>query len=153
MDRFHRGFVAGVIAGIFLNIYNFIFYYIFNITEIRFIDWTSILLFGSRPENIHEIILNLAFQLLWDGFLGVVFAYLIPQTTSRGFLIKGPLYGAFLTFVFRSFAETYRIPFLTNQFPLMTFEVNTGGVLLWGLILTFTLKKLDQLESTCPPIN
>ncbi len=144
MDRFYRGFIAGSIAGVFLNIYNFILYYVFQITEIRFIDWTSILMFGHRPENINALILNLVFQLLWDGFLGVIFAYLIPKTSSRGYLIKGPLYAAFLSFVFRVTAELYRVPFLTNKFPLMTFQINIGGVILWGLILTFILKKLDQ---------
>ncbi len=144
MDRFHRGFIAGVIAGVFLNIYNFISYYVFKITEIRYIDWTSILMFGHRPENMNAIIVNIIFQLLWDGFLGVIFVYLIPKATSRGYLIKGPLYATFLTFVFRSIAELYRVPFLTDKFPLMTFQVDIVGVILWGLILTFTLKQLDQ---------
>ncbi len=143
MDRFYRGFIAGFIAGVFLNVYNLIFYYL-RITEIRFIDWTSILMFGHRPENMNAIILNIIFQLLWDGFLGVIFAYLIPKISSRGYLIKGPLCAAFLFFVFNLIVVLYRIPFLTDKFPLMTFQVNLGGVILWGLILTFILKKLDR---------
>ena len=58
MDRFHRGFIAGVISGIFLNVYNFICYYILKVTEIRFVDWTSIMAYGHRPENLNELLLT-----------------------------------------------------------------------------------------------
>ena len=145
MDRLYRGFIAGAIAGILLNAINLSCFYIFKITEIRFIDWTSILAFGYRPENLNGILLNLFFQLLWDGFLGVIFAFLIPHVTSRAYLIKGVLYGSFLTFVFRAVAVLFRLPFLINKFPLMTHEVNLLAVFIWGLTLAFILKKLDQL--------
>lgn len=144
MDRVSRGFASGVIAGILMNAVNLIFFYIFKLTQIRFVDWASIVLFGHRPENFNQLLLNLVFNLLWDGFFGVIFAVMIPKITSRIYLFKGVVYGVFLTFVFRAIATLFGLPFLTNKFPILTHEINTLTVAVWGFSLAYGLKILDK---------
>ena len=145
MDRSFRGFIAGVVAGLVLNAFNLICYYPLHLVKIRFIDWSSIIVISGRPETLLEITESLFHQLMWDGALGTIFAHLIPQVTSRGYLLNGAFYGYILAFIFRSIVELYRVPFLTDgKVPSMTTILNTIGVLLWGLVLAAVLKKFDK---------
>lgn len=143
MDRTFQGLTAGLIGAVVMNFINLVFYYIFKLTEIRFLDWGSIVMLGHKPESFIEIIYGLIIHILWTGALGIIFSYLIPKITSQGYLIKGGLYAFLLTFIFRSIVRLYNVPIL-NKVSVKTSLINTSSAFLWGLILAALLKKFEE---------
>jgi len=93
MDRFFRGFIAGVIGGLAMNTWSLVSFHILNFTDRRFLDWAAVILYGHLPNTIFQAVYAQLIQLLWVGLLGIVFAFLIPTVTSRGYLIKGLYHG------------------------------------------------------------
>lgn len=143
MDRTLKGFIAGIGASLVVNAIQLPAYYWFHIIKIRFLDWAAILVMRGLPQNTAETIFALVQQLLWDGLLGSIFALMLPHISSKGYPIKGAIYGALLAFIFCSIAIMFRLPFLTEKVPLGTVLFNELCVLLWGIILAVILKKLE----------
>lgn len=144
MDRTLRGLLAGVIAGSAMNVWNLLDYYFFHITKIRFLDWASVLLSWSKPHTAGETVIYLTIHLLWDGFLGIIFAHLLVPITSTGVIIKSTLYGVLLWFSFKIIVNLYRVPVLSGLQPFPGAISNLLAVILWGIVLGIVLKKLDK---------
>ncbi|MEW6182613.1 MAG: hypothetical protein AB1500_05465 [Bacillota bacterium] len=143
MDRFFRGLVAGIAGGVLMNVWDLTTYYLLGLPILRYLDWASVILFGDLPQTHFQAGYALIVQILWVGLLGVVFAYALPQTTSRGYLLKGAFYGIILGFF------VYAIPVLLetqylSDFTTATVLANHSGGLLWGLTLAQTLRRLES---------
>ncbi|EEG77327.1 hypothetical protein [Dethiobacter alkaliphilus] len=143
MDRFFRGFTAGIVGGVAMNLWSLIAVFVLNLEILRFVDWASILLFGDLPANHAEGAVALFIQLLWVGFLGSIFAFLIPQVTSRGYLIKGALFGVVSGFFIYAIPILFQVPIL-REHTLATVLSNITGGIIWGLTLAQTLHWLDR---------
>ncbi|MGF7186813.1 ABC-type polysaccharide/polyol phosphate export permease [Desulfitispora alkaliphila] len=149
MDRFFRGLVAGISGGIVMNIWSFISFDILNFTQLRFIDWSAIFIFGDRPQSIIESLIALVTQIAWSGFLGIVLAYLMPLFTSRGYIIKAIYFGFITGFMMYAIPVMFNIQFLETT-TTGTAASNMIGGILWGLTAAIVLKYLDtspQLKS------
>ena len=144
MDRTIRGLLAGVIAGIVKDSWNLIDYYFLHITEIRFLDWAAILATWSRPRNNLSTVFFLMLQILWDGFLGIIFAHLLISITTRYLILKSILFSLMLWFVFKIIVNLYRVPLLSGIQPQPEAISNVMAVILWGVIMGLVLKKLDK---------
>lgn len=144
MDRTFRGLVAGLIAGVAMNIWNLTEVYLLRISNVRFADWVAVLTSGVKSQSVFQVITDIIIQIVWDGFLGIIFAHLLVKITSRGIIIKSVLYAIILWFFFRAVAILYRIT------PLYAGQTFTGrlfnllGAVLWGAILGVFLKRLDK---------
>ena len=145
MDRFHRGLVAGIVAGLAMNLWTLLPLFILNWEVLRFIDWAGIVIFGDLPRSHLQGLFALVMQLLWTGLLGVGFAYLIPQVTSRGYLIKAAFYGIIVGFVTYAIPTLFQMPFLA-QHSFATVISNHIGGLIWGVVMGLTLRWLDARE-------
>jgi uncharacterized membrane protein YagU involved in acid resistance len=142
MDRFFRGFIAGISGGLAMNVWSFFSYYVLNFTDKRFLDWTSVILYGHLPNSVLEAVYALLIQILWVGLLGILFAYLVPVITSRGYLLKGAIYGLLMGFIIYAVTTVYKVPNLTT-FNLATVFSNHIGGLIWGLTMAYVLYRLD----------
>ncbi len=142
MDKFMKGLTAGIVGGVMMNILDFIFYYIFTIVEIRFLDWASIFTFGRTPNSLIEIIFSLLSHILWTGFLGVLFAFLVPLINSKFLYIKGAFYGFIVGFIIYSIPILFQTPILKN-IPTFTAITNTTFGIIFGLTLAYMLKIFD----------
>lgn len=148
MDRTTRGFLAGVIAGIAQNAWNLSDYYLFHYTKIRLLDWFAVLIKWVKPEGILETVVFQILQIIvWDGFMGIVFAHLVVSITSQRIVFKAVLYSLLLWFLFKVVVNFYHVPVLSGlqQFP--GFLSSLLAVILWGSILGFVLKKLERRHS------
>ncbi len=145
MDRTSKGFIAGVGAGLIVSAINLPAYYWFHIIKIRFLDWAAILVLRGFPQNGLETIFALIQQLFWDGGMGIIFAFLLPKISWRGYKTKGAIYGILLSFIFCSLAIMFRLPFLSEKVPLETVLFNNLCVILWGIIVAVILKKLEEV--------
>ena len=144
MDRTIRGLIAGIIAVIPKYIWNITDYYWLHFTKLRFIDWTGMLMMGHIPDSPLDFILATLYLFLWDGLMGIIFAHLLRQTTSRGYLIKSLMFSYGIAFVFRTLVLFYRItPLLSDQSTAGMISNQLGG-LLWGLCMGLALKWLDR---------
>lgn len=143
MDRFHRGLLAGVTGGVVMNLWSFFAYYVLDLNILRFLDWANVLTFGHLPKNYIEATFSLFLQLMFTGMLGVFFAFLIPQVTSKGYLLKGAFFAIMVSFVTYSIGIIYKIKYISHlQIP--TVFSNYFGSIIWGLTLARTLHWLDN---------
>lgn len=144
MDRFTRGLVCGITGGVVMNIWSLTSYHLLNFTERRFLDWASVLMYGHLPLNLKETVLALAAQILWAGFLGILFAYLIPGITSQAYLLKGAFWGFIIGFLMYAFAILLRMPYF-NKISFDTVVSQIIGMIIWGLTLAQMLRWLDKV--------
>lgn len=152
MDRFFRGFVAGIIGGVVMNVWDLFSHDIIHFTKLRYLDWTGVILYGHLPQNLWEIVYALILQLVWVGVLGVIFAFLIPQVTSRGYLIKAVIYALIVGFIIYAIPALLRTPFLTVVTFSTTVSNHIGGIL-WSLVMVQSLRWLDRNQLLRPKIN
>lgn len=143
MDRFFRGFTAGVVGGIAMNLWTLFAITVLNWEIIRFIDWAGIIIFGDLPRSFIEGLFALLMHLLWVGVLGIGFAFLIPQVTSQGYLLKGMIYGVVLGFFIYAIPTLLQTPILKETSLATVFSNHTGGAI-WGLVMSQTLHVLDK---------
>lgn len=109
----------------------------------RYLDWSAIMLLGDRPNTIVEAVYALFIHLVWAGFLGVIFAFLIMVIGRRGLLLKGAILGFIAGFIF------YAIPklFETNQLyatPIESVIANHSGAVVWGLLTAYVIVFLEH---------
>jgi len=142
MDRFYRGFTAGIVGGVPMNVWSFFSYYILHFTDLRFLDWSSMIIYGHLPYNTFQTFYALIIQLLWVGLLGIIFAFLVPTITSRGYLGKGVIYGIISGLIIYGITTIFRVPNLVI-FSTTTVISNHVGGIIWGLVMAYTLHKLD----------
>lgn len=144
-DRTTKGFIAGVIGGIAMNILNYISYYL-NIADLRFLDWPSIFVTGHSATNAFSVMFFLLVQLIFVGFLGIVFAYLISKLmTSTNYVFKGLLFGVLSWFAIYSLTYIANVPKLT-PLTMGTAVTDFIGGLVFGFVLAETLNRFDTRE-------
>ncbi|NLY92051.1 MAG: hypothetical protein GX081_10680 [Firmicutes bacterium] len=149
MDRFYKGFFSGVSGGVVANLWSFFVKDLLHYSARNFVDWTAVVLYGVLPTTWYEFLLAFFTNLLWTGFLGIIFAYLLLYLTPQGYLIKGALYGIITSFLIYGAAILLRMPFFT-MIPFRTAFGNMIGGLLWGVITARTLFWLDQKAKNNP---
>jgi len=144
-DRTTKGFIAGVIGGIAMNIVSYISYYL-NIANLRFVDWPSIFVTGQSATNALLVLFSLLVQLIFAGFLGIVFAYLISKlVTSINYVFKGLLFGVLSWFAIYSLTYIANVPKLT-PLTMGTAVTDFMGALVFGFVLAETLNRFDTRE-------
>lgn len=150
MDRTTRGLLAGIIAGAVMNTWNLLDYYFLQITQIRFLDWLSVLLTWAKPENSLQTVIALVLQtIIWDGFLGVVFAHLLVSVSSKGIVCKSIFYSLLLWFTFKIIVNLYRVPILSGpgEQPYSGRLSNLLAAIIWGIVMGLVLKILDKKQN------
>ena len=110
---------------------------------------TSIILFGTMtPPTLLSHGLFLTAHLIFTGILGVIFAYLIQSITAKNYYFKGWLYSVAVWLM--SYAVSRLLPpfqVIINS-PITTL-INLINATLFGLILAWALKWLDNKEKLC----
>jgi len=141
-DRLLRGFIAGVAGGVVMDVFNLASYYL-GIAELRFLDWSALVIYGAKPVSIAESIFALIAHLVFTGTLGIIFAYLLTFITSTNYLFRGALFGSAMWFLLYGISLLYKIE---GTVPL---HVDTAAsdficAIIFGLVLAETLHRLDD---------
>ncbi|MCR6544301.1 hypothetical protein [Dehalobacterium formicoaceticum] len=146
MDRFHRGLAAGIIAGIPMNIWDLFSYHYLKFSNLRYLDWNSVMIFGHLPYTMGEVIFALLSQFLLAGFLGMIFTYLIElKITSRNHWLKGVVFGYLAGYLIFAVAVTFQVPYIITR-SLDTVITQFIGALIWGLTMSYILSWLDKTK-------
>ena len=141
-DRFTNGVISGTIASIIQNLLTFISYYLLHFAKIRYLDYASEMLYGHFPKNFIETVFAQMGQILFDGFLGIIFAMVVPLIKKENFLFKGWYYGATSWFLIFSLGILFKIPSLHHP-AWQTVVSNFFSASVYGLVLAFTFRKLE----------
>lgn len=144
-DRVFVGFISGIIAAVVADIANWIIYYI-NFTDIRFLDWASIILLGQQAGGFFQIAIMQICQLVWDGVLGIVFSMIIPIIKSNGIIFKGILFSFMLLFIFRAVTVLFALqPLKVISFE--TFLSNVFCSIIWGILMAYSISKFHDMQN------
>ncbi|KJS85152.1 MAG: hypothetical protein JM58_09250 [Peptococcaceae bacterium BICA1-8] len=136
-DRFTLGLVSGLIATISMSLLNYIFILITPAKNL-FSDFVGIMLFGSKPNSLDQIIIALVAHVFLGGILGIVFAYLLLLITEKNLIIKGITFGT-LAFLFMfSLGVIFKITGLEHS---LTPTVLTKGIgsAFYGFVLAYSM--------------
>jgi len=136
MDRTMRGLYAGMLAAIPMNLWSYISFYLIGLTDFRLLDWGAFIIFGNPPANIVETIVGQLAQILWSGFLGIIFSLLIPITTSKSLVIKGVFYGFITGFFIYAIPVIFRTPILGEPTTGRAVSQAIAGII-WGGSLSY----------------
>jgi len=141
-DRLARGLAAGLAGGVAMNVFNLISYYL-GVAELRFLDWSALVIYGVKPLSVAEAVFAQLAQLFLVGFLGVVFAYLIPMISSVNLLLRGWLYGSMIWFLLYGISMLFK---LKGTIPLYLDTAASDFVCasIYGLVMAEVLRYFDQ---------
>lgn len=140
-DRMTRGIIAGAVGAIVQDVYTF-GARMAGFTKIEYEDFAEILFFSKPIPGFFPSFFGLLGHLVWDIFLGIMFAYLIKYTSSRFYVLKGLVYGSFIWWMIKVACTLFRIPVLASM-PSRQVGVYLIGAMLFGLVVAYTLKLLD----------
>jgi hypothetical protein len=134
------GFLAGLLAGVVMVGWNLFDFYFLHLTKTRLLDYLNILTSGLPPHGPGEVLFAQGLHLLWLGFLGVVFAYLVPFISSRNFLFRGWLYSIVVWILTDTFPVIFHVAHLEKT-PFPTRLSAAIGATFWGLVLAWILER------------
>lgn len=143
MDKFYRGLTAGVISGIPMNIWSLISYHLLEFGDLRFLDWAALMIYGNKSANIIQEIYASLMHFAWVGFLGVIFAYLVPVLGPKWLLGKAIFYSFIIGFITYAIPVLFSTPELTSS-PLETVLHNHLGGIIWGISLALVYQYLGK---------
>lgn len=142
-DRLTRGFYAGVGAAFLQNAWSFLSHAL-GIATLRMADWAAITIFGrSGPFSAGELLFGSIAHLIWGGFLGIIFLYLIPLVTHKHFTLKGLLFGWAVWFLIYGTTLLFNVE-QTLNLPLKTPVSDFIGASIYGLVLAWIVNKLTD---------
>lgn len=140
-DRLTRGFTAGALAGAFVDLFSLLTYNLLRITNWRFLDFAGLLIFGRKPAGTIEIMISVLGQIFFSAAMGVLFAFLLPLTTSRHYLLKGWFFGMLIWFSAYTVVHLFQLP-QTLQLDPGTVLSNMFKASIYGLTLAWALARL-----------
>lgn len=144
-DRLLRGFIAGVAGGIAMNVISLTSYYL-GIAELRLLDWSALVIYGMKPTSSAETLFALLAHLVFNGTLGIIFAYLITVITSINHLFRGAMYGAVMWFALYGISMLYKLE-ATVPLHVDTAASDLTASVVYGLVLAETLRRLDEIKA------
>ncbi len=139
-DRLTSGLVAGIIASIPMNILDW-GGFIMGIHEERLLDWASVVTMGRLPLTPFEVIFAQAVQVLFCGFLGIGFAFILPQIGTAYYSLKGVIYGIMVWFVIYALALASQLPALEGHTFLSVVSSFVSSAI-FGLVLAVSFNYL-----------
>lgn len=139
----HRSIIAGGLSGFFMALIAFI------VAILTAIFWKESPLYHSYTQilSVRFILYVLIFNSIWGIIIGVVYRRISPVLSGRR--IRSGLYFGFVLWLIRfSFDVVHKVCYTkkTISFLLLKYIHPLVYVLLFGLLLTFILKKSDEVN-------
>ena len=139
-DLFLQGFLAGVLGGIVMCIVDGLLF-LGGITELLYLDWAAVIIFGFRASTMAETLFALLGKLLFAGYLGIVLNYLFPTLTKGHYRLKGIIIGSFAWLAINALTVLFQIaPLIPTDVATASSEFLTST--LFGLVFVEALHRL-----------
>ena len=142
-DKFTKAFIAGLGASIIMNLFNFISFYVLQFSSVRYLDYASIALYGSKPESFLAAAFAQLAQILFSGFLGMVMLYYLSVVGQDNVLLKGWIFSFKAWFVIFGIGLLFKLPLL-EKVPTNTAISNFTSASIYGITAAWLLTWLEQ---------
>ncbi|MGI6066631.1 MAG: hypothetical protein ACOYI2_09115 [Bacillota bacterium] len=143
-DKLVTGAVIGTAAFIIQNLYA-LGAKAFNIPTLTYVDYGRILLLSKVMKGTIAVIIGLIGHLIWEIILGVIFVYIILNTSRRYSFLKGIIFGASVWFFINLAATLFSIPVIAHVSPT-TVTFFLIGSIIFGFTIAFTLNILHSYK-------
>lgn len=146
-DTFLKGYIAGLVASVATTVVDLISYSI-NFTQVRYLDFASIIMFERFPTTTNETVFAQAIDIFWQGFLGTMFALIITKVITPNYLkIKGWLFGTGVWFAIYGASRLFSLPAL-GRVSLQTSFSHFITASVFGLVLAYSYEWLTKVSTT-----
>jgi len=142
-DRLTSGFVAGAASFVVPTIWNHVSKLLLSLSHLTFSDCMSVFIFGRFSRNVYEYIFATLGTVVWHGFLGIVFTYLLLLIKQRNLVFKGWLFGVGIWFFAYAITLLFQLPEFA-EIPLGTAASNLLSASLQGIGLGYMFIFLDK---------
>ncbi len=146
-DRFLRGFISGLLAGAIMQALNLFLVKVLNFGQDLLIDYSGEMLTGSKPATILEGAVYSIGHLIWTGFLGAIFVYLLLLINSNFIILKGIIFSLVSWFLLYGAGIMFEIPLLKISSISTVISIGITGVL-FGFALPVIITLLDKNKLT-----
>lgn len=140
-DRFTLGLISGIVAGGSSSLTNLILISGLHFGSLRFIDFSGAFIYGRKPSTPAEDLFAWVGYFAFTSFLGIIFAYLIPQLTSQNIMLKSITFGIGVWFVSYAITFLFQTPFL-NKVSLPSVLSNFISSTIFGIVLGWVYQRL-----------
>lgn len=142
-DRFIRSLIAGFFASIILFALNLFSYYVLHFSNRRYINYSALMIFGRKFNNLSEAILSSISQIFFATGLIVIFSYFILRENGKNFIWRGAFIGFGSWFAIASLSYIIGIH---NILPIniksaISFMITS---MIWGILGAWFLHILDD---------
>lgn len=148
-DTFFRGAFAGVVGGLLKDIVSLVLLAV-RIVENAHIQLHAVVAFNRRPRGFIEGAFGFFFDLIFSGFIGLLYSLLVRAIKTRHHLLLGFFTGSMVWFFVKALILAFDIDKL--QFNLLAVQnpiINWLLSALYGVVVAFLDRKLSPpLEST-----
>lgn len=141
-DRITAGFLAGIAAGLTMNVIDWAGY-LLGFYQEQLLDWAAVALYGRLPTNTYEIVFAQMGQIVFAGFLGIFFAYLLLKLTSCNYIIRGWVFSLIVWFGLYAISIAFQIPNLERHSFFAGFS-HFLSASVYGLVLALVLNYIDK---------
>lgn len=142
-EKFIRSFLAGVIGGVIKDLLDLIFYYCCQFNNYRYLDFAAMIIYGKKPFFWWDTIFAQFIELIFSGFIGIIYTTIIPRATNKNYLMKGWLYGVAVWLFLCTMGMIYKMPFFTLT-PWQTTNSDFLTSSVYGIVLAGILRFFDQ---------
>lgn len=144
-DRFILGGIAGGTSAIIQYLFGMTAKAL-GLTDRTFGDFAEAMVAHKECEGLFDVIMGFVSHTIVGLLFGIIFAYLLQQISSKGYLIKSIFYGAIIWFILESFGSIFKIPNFTEVPPAAQFFTLLGSII-YGILTAYILKYLQDKSS------
>jgi hypothetical protein len=141
-DTLVAGAFSGVVGALVQASYGLTIKFL-GLTDRTFTDFAKVFFMYKNYQGFLAFLAGLIIHMAIGATLGVGFAYLIKFTSDKYYYIKGLGYGAFIWLLMGCGGTVFNIP-LFKEIPPHVVLVTLGGALIYGIVISFALKKVSK---------
>ncbi|HBF37734.1 MAG TPA: hypothetical protein DDW50_10470 [Firmicutes bacterium] len=141
-DKIILGALAGTIGAFLQDLCGYIAE-IIGFSDRGFIDFArAVILFNIKSGALETFLASIA-HIIWDLLLGILFAYLIKNTSDSFYYLKALIYGLVLWFMIHTAGTLFRLP-LFFRIPASAAMATLLGAIVYSLGIAFIIKFLEK---------
>ncbi len=141
-DRLTQGFISGL-AGFPLQLVFMLIMHQLHLTKYHYADFAAVLTYNHRPEGLMETLFAEFVVLIFQGVLGIGFAFFLKAVSSANIFLKGWLYGTFVWFAIYAVMTIFQLKYI---YPVdtLTAASNLIAASIWSFGTTWAILFLNR---------
>ncbi|MEJ6949946.1 hypothetical protein [Natronospora cellulosivora (SeqCode)] len=142
-DRFTVGFIAGTIAAIVSQFVNFLLVSIINLGNMRFVDFSGVMILGHIPDSLGEEIVAYIGYIVFSGLLAQIYMYFIKLVGHQNYWFKSIIFGIGSWFSIYSITILFAVEGL-KEISMETAITNFIASITYGLVIGIVAYILEK---------